>query len=179
MVHSNLIIETERLLLRPFTLNDIKPSHEMNKDAEVSKFTGDGGVVSEQEIERRIKEDVLGDYIKHGFGRLAVELKSEKKFIGFAGLKYLEDLKEVDLGYRFMSKYWRKGIATEAAIACVNLGFTALNLNKLIAMVLPQNTASINVLNKLKFKFTKNIIEDGETANLYTLYKTSFNEKLH
>ena len=48
----NLILETERLLIRPFTLEDIDPAYEMNLDAEVSKFTGDGGVVSKSEIKR-------------------------------------------------------------------------------------------------------------------------------
>ena len=68
----------------------------MNLDAEVSKYTGDGGVVSKEEIERRITENVLGDYKKYGYGRLAVELKEENKFIGFTGLKYLDDMDEVD-----------------------------------------------------------------------------------
>jgi len=89
MSHSNLFIETERLLIRPFKMEDIEPSYVMNLDAEVSKYTGDGGVVSKKEIERRIVENVFGDYEKYGFGRLAVELKGENKFIGFAGLKYL------------------------------------------------------------------------------------------
>lgn len=62
MYLSNLPIETERLLIRPFTEQDIDEAYQMNLDAEVSKFTGDGGVVSRQEMERRIKEDVLGDY---------------------------------------------------------------------------------------------------------------------
>ena len=98
---SDLFIETERLLIRPFSMEDIEPSYGMNLDAEVSRYTGDGWVVSKYEIERRIIENVLGDYKKYGFGRLAVELKVENKFIEFTGLKYLEDMDEVDLGYRF------------------------------------------------------------------------------
>ncbi len=146
MPNSNLIIETERLLIRPFTVEDIEPSYTMNLDAEVSKYTGDGGIVSKKEIERRIVENVLADYTKHGFGRLAVEVKGENKFIGFTGLKYLEDMDEVDLGYRFMKEYWGRGIATESGKACVNFGFEELGLKKIIAMVLPKNTGSINVL---------------------------------
>ena len=65
-------------------------------------------VVSKKEIEQRIIENVFGDYKKYGFGRLAVELKSENKFIGFTGLKYLKEMDEVDLGYRFMKAYWGK-----------------------------------------------------------------------
>ncbi len=166
---SNLSFETERLLIRPFTMDDVEPSFVMNLDAEVSKYTGDGGVVSKEEIERRIKENVLGDYKKYGFGRLAVELKSEGKFIGFSGLKYLSDLNEVDLGYRLMKAYWGKGIATESAKACIDLGFKNVKLKKIIALVLPENKASINVLKKLQFKFDKTFEDDGEWTNLYKL----------
>jgi RimJ/RimL family protein N-acetyltransferase len=171
MHNPDLFIETERLLIRPFTMDDIEPSYQMNLDAEVSRYTGDGGVVSRDEIHRRIVEHVFADYQKHGFGRLAVELKSEKKFIGFAGLKYLEDMDEVDLGYRFLSAYWGRGFATEAAKACVNLGFDKLGLERMIAMVLPENSASIHVLEKLHFKFEKEVIEDGMLARVYGLNK--------
>lgn len=169
MLSPDLYIETERLILRPFTLEDIEASYQMNLDAEVSKYTGDGGVVSKEEVERRIKENVLGDYKKHGYGRLAVELKGESKFIGFAGLKYLEDLKEVDLGYRFMKQYWGKGIATEAAKACLDLGFNKLGLSRVIGMVLPENGASIRVLEKLGFQFEKEMMEDDLLVRVYSI----------
>jgi len=171
MSNLNLFIETERLLIRPFKMEDIEPSYKMNLDAEVSRYTGDGGVVSKKEIERRIIENVFGDYEKHGFGRLAVELKGENKFIGFTGLKYLEDMDEVDLGYRFMKEYLEQGIATESAKACLNLGFETLELNKIIAMVLPENIGSIRVLEKLNFEYEKDIIEDNQLAKIYSLIK--------
>ena len=174
MPDNNLKIETERLILRPFTLNDITPSYEMNLDEEVSRYTGDGGVVSKAEIERRIKEYVLGDYEKYGYGRFAVELKSTGDFIGFAGLKYLDNMDEVDLGYRFMSKYWGRGFATESAKASLKYGFETLGLKRIIAMVLPKNTASSHVLEKLGFVFEKEIIEDGQLAFQYKLESTDF-----
>lgn len=165
------ILETERLIIRPFTLNDIAPSQVMNLDAEVSKYTGDGGIVSEAEIERRIKENVLGDYKKHGYGRMAVELKGGEKFIGFCGLKFIPEDNEVDLGYRLMKKYWGQGLATEAAKACMDYGFEALKLNRITATVLPENKGSINVLEKLNFKFEKEIMEDNLRVLVYAKSK--------
>lgn len=167
--NSKLFIETERLILRPFTLSDIDDAYLMNLDEEVSRYTGDGGKVSKDEMARRISEDVLGDYKKYGFGRLAVELKEESTFIGFTGLKYLEDMDEVDLGYRFMSKYWGKGIATEAGKASLELGFNALKLNRIIAMVLPENMASIKVLEKLNFQYERSFSEDQMLINLFSI----------
>ena len=148
-------------------MEDIEPSYTMNLDTEVSRYTGDGGVVSKKEIERRIVENVFGDYEKHGFGRLAVELKEENKFIGFTGLKYIEDMDEVDLGYRFMKEYQGKGIATESAKACVNLGINTLGLKRMIAMVLPENIGSIRVLEKLNFEYEKDIIEDNQLVIIH------------
>ena len=155
--------------MRPFDLLDIDDSYLMNLDPEVSRYTGDGGVVSKQEVERRIREDVMGDYQKHGFGRLAVGLKGGPRFIGFAGLKYLEDLKEVDLGYRFIKDHWGKGYATEASHALVKFGFDQLKLERIIAMVLPDNLASIRVLEKTGMSYDKEIIEDGERVLLYCM----------
>lgn len=100
---------------------------------------------------------------------MAVEVKSEGKFIGFTGLKYLDDLKEVDLGYRFRREYWGRGFATESSQAALELGFNALQLNRIIAMVMPDNKASVNVLEKLNFKFEKKIIEDDQELFLYAL----------
>lgn len=162
-------IETERLILRPFTIDDINAAHELNLDPEISKYTGDGGVVSREETERRIREDVLGDYQKYGFGRLAIELKGQDHFIGFAGLKYLEDIKEVDLGYRLKSKYWGQGIATEAAKACVDYGFNRLKLEKIIAFIIPENIGSFRVLEKLNFSFDKVELEEDILVHQYSL----------
>ena len=162
-------IETERLILRPHTLDDVESSYEMNLDEQVSQYTGDGGVVSREEIERRIKEDVLGDYAKHGFGRFAVVEKSTGEFIGFAGLKYLEDLDEVDLGYRLISSKWVMGYATEASRACMHFAFNQLELERVVAMVLPENERSIRVLEKLGFGYERDIVEDGLSARLYSL----------
>jgi len=83
----HLHIETDRLLIRPFTMEDRAPSYKMNLDADVSKYTGDGGVVSKEEIERRITENVLGDYEKYGVGRLAVELKGEYQWVKIFSLQ--------------------------------------------------------------------------------------------
>lgn len=171
MALSKLFIETERLLIRPFTVEDIEPAYQMNLDAEVNRYTADGGVVSKQEVERRIVENVIGDYTKYGYGRLAVEWKADKKFIGFTGLKYLEDMKEVDLGYRFVQAYWGRGIATEAGRASVKLGFEALGLSKIIALVLPENTGSTRVLEKLHFKYESDYVEEDLVAQLFALHK--------
>ena len=109
------------------------------------------------------------------YGRFAVELKSTGKFIGFAGLKYLPELDEVDLGYRFIKAEWGKGYATEAAKACIDFGFNQLKLSSIIALTLPENTASIRVPEKLNFEYIDTYIEDGLLAHKYALTKQYHN----
>lgn len=175
--YSDLYIETPRLILRPFCFEDIEPAYQMNLDAAVSQYTGDGGVVSMAETERRIVEDVMGDYKKYGFGRLAIEWKENQTFIGFAGLKYLEDLKEVDLGYRLHSEYWGKGIGTEAALASIEFGFLKLNLKRIIAMILPANLKSERVLDKLGMKYLEDRMEEGQLVKVFVITDEQFVKK--
>lgn len=167
----NLEIETERLIIRPFRLADVESSYEMNLDPEVNKYTGDGGVVSLEEMRRKIVENVFGDYEKYGYGRLAVELKGVDSFIGFAGLKYLSDLKAVDLGYRFKRKYWGQGIATESGRACIQMGWEQLGLEEMLGFVLPGNIGSVRVLEKLGFQYEKEFLEEGLMVKQYLLKK--------
>lgn len=164
-------IETKRLILRPHELRDIEPAYQMNLNQEVTRFTGDGGVVEMNEMERRIKESVFGDYERFGFGRFAVEWKETGEFIGFTGLKYLPEMKEVDLGYRFKREFWGMGIATEAGLASLDFGFNHLGLNRIIGMLLPDNLASVRVLHKLGFHFERDMMEDGMLIHVYAIEK--------
>lgn len=170
-----ITIETERLILRPHTVEDIEPSYQMNLDPVVSEYTHDGGVVSFEEIDRRIRENVLAGYEKHGYARFAVDWKKTRQFIGFSGLKYLEDLDEVDLGYRLLRDFWGQGLATESGRASLEFGFNHLGLESIIGQVLKANKASIRVLEKLNFKFEKEFDAEGEPALMYRITKNHFN----
>lgn len=165
----DLSIETERLIIRPFKEEDIDASYVMNLDPEVSRYTGDGGVVDRREMERRIREDVLGDYSKYGYGRLAVDWKATGEFIGFTGFKYMPELDKTDLGFRFKKEFWGKGIATESCMACFKLAKHRLNLDTIHAFVLPENNASVRVLEKTGFMYQREFQEDGLTVQEYMM----------
>jgi RimJ/RimL family protein N-acetyltransferase len=169
MEEPGFVLETARLRLRRFTLDDVDDMYRINCDPEVVRYTHDGGTLTREEVERRIREDVLGDYRKHGYGRWAVIHKPDGKVIGFAGLKYLDELKETDLGYRFARTYWGMGIATEAAQAVVDFGFRQLDMGRIIGLTLPENRASIRVLEKVGMKFEKTITIDGIQAAYYAM----------
>jgi RimJ/RimL family protein N-acetyltransferase len=109
------------------------------------------------------------DYRERGYGRWAVVYKPDDRIVGFNGLKYLDDLEEVDLGYRFRTDYWGRGIATESARAIVRYGFDALGLDHIIGLVLPENMRSIRVLEKLGMTYTGRVTAYGSTAQRWIL----------
>ena len=75
-----------------------------------------------------------------------------------------------------MKAYWGRGIATESARASLKLGFEVLGLERIIAMVLPENIASARVLEKLNFQYERNIIEEDLLARLYALKRENFKQ---
>jgi RimJ/RimL family protein N-acetyltransferase len=92
--------------------------------------------------------------------------------VGFNGLKYLEDLREVDLGYRFRVDYWGRGIATESSTAVLQYGFETLGLDRIIGLVLPANTGSIRVLEKVGMHLDGTIEYFGEKAQRWVLERS-------
>ena len=128
-------------------------------------------MVDLQEMERRIVEHVLADYQKYGYGRLAIEWKATGQFVGFTGLKYLPNCQEIDLGYRLAKNFWGKGIATECGKASLDYGFHQLGLRRIIAIIMPQNTASFRVLEKLGFHYEKEFIEEEQLLQQFVIFR--------
>jgi len=149
-----ILIETERLLLREIMPSDKENLYSLHSDPDVQKYTGEEVVESVEEIEKAI-EGRIDHYNQFGFGRWAVIVKDEMQFVGWAGLLYLPEFDEIDLGYRFLSKYWGKGMATEASLAILTYGFETLKLNKIIAVAMKENKASIRVMQKVGMEFHK------------------------
>jgi ribosomal-protein-alanine N-acetyltransferase len=120
-----VIIETERLIVREYVEDDAEAFFRLNSDPEVLRFVPDAGLVNVEEARKMLMEHPVADYRKHGFGRGACILKSTGENIGFAGLKYLEELGEVDVAYRFMRPYWGLGLASLAAFFSCHTAITA------------------------------------------------------
>src|SRR5947207_14497848 len=143
-----VILETERLLLRQYVEEDAEAFFKLNSDPEVLRFVPDKALLNVEQARQILIDHPIADYRKYGFGRGACVLKSTGEQIGFAGLKYLEELGEVDVAFRLMRSHWGQGLATEAALACVRFGFAELGLKRIIGLVMPENVASVRVLEK-------------------------------
>src|SRR5215472_1506084 len=138
-------IETSRLILRPFELEDAQVAFGWFGDSSVMRFTPTGPDKSIEETKIR-----LAQYVDHqetyGFSKWIVLDAKSGIAIGDSGLLVLPEYGWTDLGFRFAQQFWGQGIATEAASAWVRAAFGEYHIERLRAFVHPANVASIRVL---------------------------------
>lgn len=150
-----MIFETERLLIRKLTLEDLEPFHQLESNSNVLKYaTGEVKNHSENKIELL---DLINRYQKHynDFWIYAIERKSDHKFIGTLAL--VKDGIDDEIGYRFLEKYWRNGYGFEVCEGTISY-CKQLNFKKLVGYVVDENKASAKILEKLNFKIVKKFI---------------------
>lgn len=164
-----IIIETQRLLLRTFTIDDAQLIYELNTDPDVTKFTGDSvrDITQANEV---LAKSIIPQYEKYGHGRWAVLVKPGLEFIGWCGLKSRPERSEVDLGYRFKKDSWGRGYATESARACLDHGFKKLHLPRIVGRAMPENIASWRVLEKIGMQYIGEEFIDHHMARTYEAF---------
>ena len=173
----DLIIETERLILRPLELSDADDFFIMNNNPKVNTYLRNP-IKTITEAKQYVKK-IIDDYQNIDIARFAVILKETNKLIGFSGLKFrnTEENNHVnfhDLGYRFSEEYWNNGFATEAAIAWLDYGFNEMKLSTIFACAFIENSGSNKVLNKLGFKFMNQYSVNNTILNWYKIDKQKY-----
>ncbi len=153
-------IETERLILRPFVVEDGAALYRIHQEPEVLRYLPDTPPAGVAESEAILRDFPIADYARHGFGRWACVLRETGQVIGFCGLKRLAS-GEVDVGYRLERSTWGRGLATEGARASLDYGFERLGLPLIIGLVMPGNDASARVLEKIGMTRVGEVIDDG------------------
>lgn len=151
------ILQLDKFAMEPLQLSDLDSFTRIWSDSEVTRFLPSRGVP----IPREKTEKALVSFVEHweklGYGIWKIVEDVAEKMIGYCGLRYLEELNEVELLYGLAKTYWGKGITTKAAKASVSYGFDEANLDRIIALVLPDNQASQKVIEKTGFKYEKQI----------------------
>jgi len=145
-------IETPRLLLRPFCEEDTDALHGIYAEEEVLKYFPRTDPRPRDEVLEQIRGQ-LAHWEEHGYGWWAVEPRARRELIGWSGLQYLPGTQEVEVAYCLAKPFWGQGLATEAARAGLDFGFEELELESIVAIVHPQNAASIRVIEKLGMTF--------------------------
>ena len=149
-----LVLETERLILRPLDFADVDAFFEMDKNPVVHKYLWQTPVNNKDEIVKII-EYVKNQYKNNTIGRFATILKTTNEFIGWTGIKFVNDHIEngntnfYDYGYRLNERYWNKGYATEASVAWLNYGFKEMKIDEMNAYTHAENGASNHILQKI------------------------------
>lgn len=144
-------LTTDRLFLRQRHEDDIPAILRMDLDPEVMRFL-DGPrtdtAAHAEEVRARIRKD-----FGPGLGYWSVFPRDRPDdFLGYVALHPMPDYSEVELGYRFCRAAWGRGVATEAATACLDHAFRTLALPEVVAVVDPDNRGSLSVIAKLGFR---------------------------
>ena len=167
-----MVLETKRLILREMTPHDVDDLLEVLSDPEAMQFYP-------QPFDRKMTQAWIGRniqrYAQHGFGLWALIFKENGKLIGDCGLvvQEVDGVEEVEIGYHIRRDLWGKGLATEAAQACRDYGFTQLGFDKLISLVNPANIASRRVAEKNGMRLIKGIEWRDKPTYVYAIERSN------
>jgi RimJ/RimL family protein N-acetyltransferase len=162
-------LESERLTLKYFTQNDASLLLELDSDPEVMRFLTDGKPSSQEQVKATL-DTILGYYNRYdrrlgcwaAFEKPAAEPTARPesdtagRFIGWFHLrpdkKHLDNVSELEVGYRLKLKFWGKGYATEMSLKLIEKAFVELQAEKVFAVAMKANEASVAVMRKLGMK---------------------------
>jgi len=142
-------INTERLLLRGWRDDDLKPWAEMNADPEVRAHLGPLLTAEQAAASMRHFQEGLD---RDGYGFWALEVRETGEFVGMAGLDAVDDdvpVSGVEIGWRLARSAWGHGYATEAAVALLEYGFKTVDLPEILAITTSDNVRSQAVMRRL------------------------------
>jgi RimJ/RimL family protein N-acetyltransferase len=155
------LIDTGRLVLRRFVPDDLDAFYELGSRPEIIRYAQSAPIASRDAALEFMKAAPFHDYATLGYGRFACVWKPTGAVIGFSGIKFVPEINDNELGYRFLPEFWGMGLATEAGRASIDFARSALGLKRLVALVHPENAASARVLGKLGFSIEKRIRFSG------------------
>jgi len=163
------ILETERLVLRQFELTDARFIVELVNTPGWLEFIGDRNIRTEVAAINYLENGPMKSYRENGFGLSMVELKDETP-IGMCGILRRDTLENPDIGFSFLPEFMGKGYAFEIANATINYAKDHLNLKTILAITVPNNKRSRQLLEKIGLKFTKTIYTpiDNEELMLFS-----------
>lgn len=174
-------LHTERLLLRHWRAADGAPFAALNADPVVMQFMAGCLTRSESDAWVRQAREAL---CRHGFGPWALELKAAGRFIGCVGLALCTFEAPftpcVEILWRLQRSSWGHGYATEAARACMRLGFEALGLCEIVAFTVPANARSRALMQRLGMQHDPNgdfehpRLPAGHPLRHHVLYRLNF-----
>lgn len=163
----NIILETERLILREFVLSDTDFIIQLLNSPGWLAFIGDRHVTSEEQATNYLVNGPLKSYKQNGFGLSMVELINERIPIGMCGILKRDELESPDIGFAFLPEYSGHGYAYEITSALIKFARERLELKQLFAITVPANERSIRLLQKTGFTYRKKHISVNTKEELF------------
>lgn len=165
-----MLIETERLRLRPPTIKDVDELVALHAEPEVMQFMGaldQASLIEWVQLTRR-------DWAERGHGRVAIIERATGRLLGRAGLKRWAQLGETELGWVLHPDAWGRGLASEAGRASAQWGFQNLEVPYLTAMIHPENARSIAVAKRLGMTPLRSDAFLGQAVTVYSVTRESW-----
>jgi RimJ/RimL family protein N-acetyltransferase len=159
-------VDTERLLLRPWRAADLDPYARMCADPDVMRFIGDGGTLSREDAWRSMAA-FAGHWSLRGFGTWAVEARDSGAMVGRIGLHQPEGWPGLEVGWTLDRSVWGRGYATEGAVASLEFAWREVGADHVISLILPDNTRSIAVAERIGETFESTTNLKGREVNVY------------
>jgi ribosomal-protein-alanine N-acetyltransferase len=160
-------LTTERLRLRPLTIQDAADVFEYALDPEITTYTVWYPHETLQDSQIFI-QSILNQYKKEEIAAYGIELKKEKKIIGTCGfIDYDENHNKAELAYALSRNYWGRGFATEAAMEFIHYEFETLQLNRIEAGCHASNVQSERVMKRLGMQYERTLRNDMFVKGTY------------
>ena len=166
-----IILETPRLLLRQFSLDDAAFIFALVNDPAWLRHIGDRNVRNLDDARGYIGRGMAA-FERQGYGMGVVAVRATGEPAGIAGLIKRDGLEDVDLGFAFLPAYRGQGLASESAAAVLEHGMRVLGMKRIVAIVSEANDPSIKILEKLGMRFERMIRLPGDDEEI-RLYATS------
>lgn len=174
-----MILVTERLVLSPWTDQDLVPFAALNADPDVMRYFPKPLTTEESDALVRRLQDM---WANHGYGLSAVRRREDDAFIGMVGIQKVLNpafpfAPTVEVGWRLAKAFWRQGYAREAAQAALAHGFDVLGLDEIVAFTTVTNLPSQAVMASLGMTrdpaddFQHPLLPEGHPLRLHVLYR--------
>ncbi|MBU1439349.1 MAG: GNAT family N-acetyltransferase [Gammaproteobacteria bacterium] len=158
---------SQRLMFRRFNQDDAAVFFRLNSEPQILRYTTRAPLTSLAAANAVLNSELFCADDRAGLGRFACVDKYSGLVIGTVGLRPAPEFAATAFGYRILPEYWGRGLATEAAQAMLHYGHQQLTLEKMVATVFPQNTASIRVLEKVGLVFEREVRQmDGQFTEI-------------
>ena len=163
-----IIFETERLVVRSYTMDDFDNFYRLNGDEDVMRFIRPA---QSKKHSQEFLQKIIAAYAERpGMGRWAMFFREDNQFAGSFAIIPIENSDQLQLGYALIKENWGKGYASESVKGGLQYAFGHLGLTEIAGITYPENIPSQKVLLKNGFVFEKTFLEEEKELHLY-IYK--------